>query len=134
MKWIGLLIVAPVWGIFSTQLFLQAWLGVLNCIIAFWGIVIGKVERKDNAMAIGVNLLSVVLFGVLLRLGDWLLADKLGFGASNMENNVYWFFAIVTAIFCIMELPLKVKKQWRNCTVYGSLHADILARKMREFK
>lgn len=134
MKWIGLLIVSPAWGLVSTQLFLQAWLSLLNCVIAFWGFIIGNVDRKLNVMTIGVSLASLILFGVLLRLGNWLLADKLGFGATNSENNVYWFFCIVTAIFCFIELPSKVRKQWRNCTVHGSLQADILKRKMRVFE
>jgi len=67
MWWIGVLIVAPLWGMVSTQLFLQAWLAFINGIICIVGFFAGRVGRKATALGIGVGLGMAIFFSLLLR-------------------------------------------------------------------
>ena len=54
MNLIGNIIVSPLWGIISTQLFLQSWLALINFVINLVGIAKGRVERKVNLMGMGI--------------------------------------------------------------------------------
>jgi len=130
MKWLGILLVSPLWGAISAQLVLQAWMGVVNFFISFVGFVKGAVPRKDTALAMAVALFSVVSFSLLLRAGFWLLTDLLPFGQTQAENVVYWVFAGLSALYILPQIPQKVRKSWRNATIPGSLEMDILKRKV----
>lgn len=130
MEWLGILLISPFWGALSTQLFVQAWMGVLNFFISFVGFVKGAVPRKDAGLAMGVALFSVLLFSLLLRGGFWLLTDVLPFGRTQTENTVYWVFAGLSALYMLPQVPSKIRKSWRNATVPGSLETDILKRKL----
>jgi len=130
IRWIGMLLVSPLWGCASTQLFLQSWLALVNLLINVLGFVRGAVPRKQTAIAMGVAAASVALFSLLLRGGFWLLTDILPFGWSKAENVVYWIFAGFSALFMLLQIPSKVQKQWRNAMVPGSLESDIFMRKM----
>ena len=130
MKWLGILLISPLWGALSTQLFIQAWMGVANFFIGFVGFVKGAVPRKDAALAMGVALFSVVLFSLLLRGGFWLLTDVFSFGQTQTENTVYWVFAGLSALYILPQVPSKIRKSWRNATIPGSLETDILKRKL----
>ena len=132
MRWIGLLIVAPLWGMISTQLFLQAWLAFINGIISIVGFFAGRVDRKTTALGIGVGLGSAFLFYLLLRVGFWLLSDILHFGYSAAENTVYWIFAALSALYMLPQIPRRIKKPWRNAMIPGSLESDIFARKLSQ--
>jgi hypothetical protein len=61
MWWIGILIVSPMWGMTSTQLFLQGWLAFLSAIIGTVGFVAGRVHRKTTALMMGTGIgMSIV--------------------------------------------------------------------------
>lgn len=50
---------------------------VANFFIALLGFMRGAVPRKDTALFMGVSGLSVALFSLLLRGGDWLITSVL---------------------------------------------------------
>jgi hypothetical protein len=130
MKWIGILLVSPLWGALSTQLFIQAWLAVASFFISFLGLVKGAVPRETTALAMGVAIFSAILFSLLLYGGNWLLTEVLPFGQTEIENVVYWIFAGISALFILPQIPAKVRKSWRNAIIPGSLEVDIFKRKM----
>ena len=132
MKWLGILLISPLWGVLSTQLFIQSWMGVVNFFISFVGFVKGAVPRKTTALQMGVALFSVVLFSLLLRGGFWLLTDVFPFGQTQMESTVYWVFAGLSALYMFPQVPRKFRKSWRNAMIPGSLETDILKRKLEE--
>lgn len=131
MRWVGIILVAPLWGILSAQLFLQSWLAVANMFIALAGFVGGAVRRKTTAMMMGVAVAQVVLFSLLLGGGFWLLTEVLPFGRTRLENGIYWAFAACSALFMLLQVPSKVRKSWRDAMVPGALEGDIISRKLR---
>lgn len=130
MKWLGVLIVSPLWGAVSTQLFLQAWLAAINLVITFIGFLVGRVKRSNTALGMGVALVHGLIFSGLLHAGSWLLTDVLGVGWSRIENMVYWVFAVLSALYMLPQIPSRLRKVWRNAMVPGSLEEDIKKRKL----
>src|ERR1035437_3147095 len=130
MEWIGILIVSPLWGDISSQLFFQAWLGVANFFVGLFGFVKGKVPRKTTAILMGVAIFSTALFSLLLGAGYWLLTNVFSFGRTRTEHIVYWVFAGLSALFIILQLPARLRKTWRNAMIPDSLEIDILKRKI----
>ena len=125
MSILGVLVVAPLWGAISAQLFLQAWLALSNLIIHLIGFVKGEVERKVNLLGAGASLMQMALFSALLYGGQYLLTEVFGFRYSMAENGVYWLFVMLSLLYMLPE-----RKSWRNATVAGSLEADTRKRKM----
>jgi hypothetical protein len=66
VKWIGILLISPLWGIVSTQLFLQSWLSFVNLVIDVLGFVRAAVSRKDTTLFMAVALFQTALFSFLL--------------------------------------------------------------------
>lgn len=130
MKWLGILLVAPFWGMISTQLFLQFWLSFANLIITAVGFVKGAAPRKDNALGMGIHIASVILFGCLLFLGFWVLTDVLPFGRTRTENVIYWIFAAFSALYMLSQIPQKIRRSWKIAMSPGALEADILEQRM----
>ena len=130
MRWIGIFIVSPLWGMISAQLLLQAWLAFTNGIISIVGFFAGRVNRKTTALGIGVGIGSVILFALLLRGGRWLLTDILSFGFSTAENTVYWVFVALSALYMLPQIPSRIKKSWRNAMVPGSFEDGIVTREV----
>jgi hypothetical protein len=128
MKWIGLLVVAPVWGMLSTLLFLQAWLAVVNFCISLLGFARGRVPRVQGLLGMGAGLFGVLVFSLLLRAGFWILTEVMPFGRTGAENTVYWLCAVLSALFLVSQVPAKLRKSWRNAMVPGSLEEDIVRR------
>jgi hypothetical protein len=134
VRWIGVIIVAPLWGMVSTQLFLQAWLAFINGIISIIGFLAGRVHRKISALGIGAGLGSAILFSLLLHAGQWLISDVLPFGYSAGENTVYWIFAAISGLYLLPQIPGRIKKSWRNSMVPGSIETGIMNRRLAEYK
>ena len=133
MWWISILIVSPIWGMVSAQLFLQAGLGIITTIAGIIGFITGRVERKLTALMIGGGLALFILWSILLYFGFWKLSDILyadeymyPFGYSTTENIVYWIFVVISVLYLLPQLPGRIKKSWRNATIAGSWKADII--------
>ncbi len=114
MLWIGTLVIAPLWGILSTQLLLQAWLSFINGIINIIAFFAGRVDRKSTALGFGVCIGSCALFNGLFYAGFWLLSDILHFGYSASENTVYWIFAVLSGLYMLPQIPERIRQSWRN--------------------
>ena len=126
---IGIIIVAPLWGMISTQLFLQSWLAFIGIIINIIGIFRGKVLRKTTFLGLGVALVQVILFSGLLYLGYYLVSDILFFGYTTTENIIYWIFAAIILIWMIPQIPSKIKRAWRCANVPGYIEERIWNRR-----
>ncbi|MCK5589218.1 MAG: hypothetical protein KAI16_02825 [Candidatus Pacebacteria bacterium] len=134
MDVIGIIIISPLWGSISTQLFLQSWLSFIGLIINIIGIIRGKVERKNTFLGLSVSFAQMLLFFGLLCLGNYLLTSVFSFGYTKTENIIYWIFAVVNLLFMLPQFPAKIKKMWRNANVAGSLESDIMERKLRNIE
>lgn len=123
---IGLIVISPLWGMLSTQLFLQSWLSFINFGICLIGFIRGKTARRDNLIGIGVCLLSMALFSAGLWLGQWILAEQSPFGQTQSENVVYWVFCAISALFMVPQMLKRVGKSWKQATVPGERESDYL--------
>lgn len=125
------ILVSVVWGALSAHLLLQTLLFAVGIVFGLRGLVAGRVAKSVSYTAIGVSLLSILLFGGLLYLGRWLRTSVLGLGATEAEHLTYWIVAIVWVLGTLPQLPPKLFKLWQNSTVPGSLEEDTLARRLR---
>lgn len=130
IEWIGILIVSPLWGGISTQLFIQAWLAVAHFFISVVGFIKGDVSRKTTGLMIGAAVAGIVVHSLLLVVGFWFLTEVLPFGKTRTENIVYWVFAALFAPYMLAQIPSKIRKSWRNAMSPGTLEIDILKRKV----
>ena len=129
MRIIGLFIVAPIWGLISTQLFLQGWLSFINALIYIIGGIRRKIQFSNVAMGMGVGIGQCILFEGLLYLGYFLISDVMSFGYTKSENIVYWVFASLSAVWCLFQFPSKIITTWRHANVKGALEEDMLKKK-----
>ena len=128
MYWLHILVIAPLWGMISAQLFLQGALAGLNFLIAVVGLLKRKVPFDVIAAALAVSLFSAVLFVSLLIFGIYLLRNYIVFGEGNAQTIIFWIFFVFSLMFMAEQVVAKTKRQWRNCTVEGSVELDILKR------
>lgn len=129
MFWIGVLIISPIWGAVSTQLFLQAWLATAGIVVSLIGVVRGAVPRRDTLMQLGIAVFQLLLWSMLLRGGFWVIQDWLQFGASTGENVVYWIFAAFSAAYMIPQIPRSLRRAWHFAMTPGFLERETIARR-----
>ncbi|MBI1206929.1 MAG: hypothetical protein GC191_06535 [Azospirillum sp.] len=129
MAWFfGVVIVAPLWGMLSTQIFSQSWLSFINFVICVIGAILGKVPRRQNLIGMGVSICSTLLFSALLGAGFWILTEKMSFGYTWSENIVYWIFCVLSAAYMIPKIVGKIRKSWREATIPGALAMSVMER------
>ena len=131
MKWVRVLLVAPIWGPLAARLVLQMFLAFANFLLAVAGLVAGRVERRINDMAIGTHVLSFLLFGTLLYLLHWFASSLLGFGYSSLGGIVFWILGSLATVMYIPEVWLKLRVSKRQSFVPGAIEEDIWRRKAR---
>src|SRR5688572_4862658 len=107
MKWVGVLFVSPLWGMLSSQFFVQ------SC-VSFIGLLI-------RLLAFGVSFLQLTLYSGLLMGGQYILGAVLGFGRSAGERIAYWTFALPAFIFFVLQIPTTLKRVWANAMGTGAL-------------
>jgi hypothetical protein len=130
MYWLGVLVVSPIWAMLSTHLFLQGALACINFGIATIGLCRRAVALQVSLMAIIVTLLRATLSFALLAAGSYVLAGLVSLGQTRAEKNVYLAFCAFTVIYLAPQFIPVIKKQWRNCTIPGSLEFDIADRRI----
>jgi fatty acid desaturase len=127
MYWFYVLIVAPLWGMISAQLFMISILSLIF-VIAVVGIFKRKVALTNLAIAMAVSFFNCILFVTLLVGGRYLIQKYTSFGSTTSENVAFWVFAVFSVWFMAEEFASKIQKQWRNCTLEGSVELDMLKR------
>ena len=131
---LGIFIVSPLWGMISARLFLQSWLAFISSIINLIGLVKGEVERKTTILGFGVGQFQAVLFSFLIWLGNYLLTQVLLFGYTQAESIIYWIFAGLSFLYMLPQIPNRIKKAWKMATERGFIEAEMMERKLREWK
>lgn len=129
MKWVRILLVAPIWGPLASRLVLQTLLAIANVALAVAGFVAGRVERRVNAMAIGTHVFSTVLFGGLAYLLHWIVSNLLAFRYSAVEGIVFWVLCLLATLIWLPEVVRKLRVSKRQCFVPGAIEEDIWRRK-----
>src|SRR5665213_3549269 len=125
MYWLHLLIVAPVWGMISGQLFLQCVLSVINFIIAAVGLLKRKVPLDMIAAALVASFFSAVPFAALLIFGIFLMSNYTSFGKGVGQPLIFWLFFVFSLWFMAEQFISKITKHWRDLARAGSLQLVI---------
>lgn len=129
MKWVRVLLVAPIWGPLAARLGLQTLLALANLLLAVAGFVAGRVERRINGMAMATHLFSMVLFGALFYLAHWCATNILEFHYAALEGIVFWIFGGLAAVIWSPEVWRKLHVSKRQAFVPGAIEEDIWRRK-----
>jgi hypothetical protein len=132
MKWIRILIVAPVWGLLAARLAMQSVLFLLGFFASVAGLIVGRVKRQVNALNAAGGLLFTALWGGLLYLAHWVVSQPLAFSYSGWEGVVFWTTASLATVLYLSEFPEKLRGAWRRAFVPGAAEASIFLREMSE--
>jgi uncharacterized membrane protein YeaQ/YmgE (transglycosylase-associated protein family) len=134
MNWLGVLLVSPLWGIISSQFFFRWLLAFASFLISLVGFLRGSVPRKVNAIGMGAGLAHMVVAAIVLSGGRWLLTEVLEFGYSDAENTSYKIFAVIGSVYCLFQIPSRLRRAWRNAFVPGEIEHNIFKRKLAQIK
>jgi hypothetical protein len=133
MKWLRIMVVAPIWGPVAAQLVLQMLMAFVNLLLAVAGFVTGRVKRRVNAMAVSTHVCSFVLFGGSAYLLNWLVTHYMKFSYSALEGVVFWILFCLAVVVSIPEAVRKFHVSKRQSFVPGAIEEDIWRRKLRAF-
>ncbi len=112
MQVLGLLIVAPLWGLLSPKLFVKSWIGFLGVLACCIGLKRGKVTLRSFAYHLLNNITEMVFGAALLVTGFYLLYFFMPFGRTGSEVLVYWIFSTVQLFFVIPTLSARIETIW----------------------
>jgi hypothetical protein len=112
LKGLAAACVAALWGIASTQLILWGWLATADFFIALVALARGRMTGARAFEAALAAVLSSAMYGVLLRLGFWLLVEVLAFGSTRWEQAVYLASVVLAAGVGLPRLPSRLRKAW----------------------
>jgi hypothetical protein len=117
MSWLNILIVSPLWGMLSAQLFIQACVFLVTFVFGLIGLVksADKVPRSSNVAAVAASIGGVALFTLLLFVGAWII-DYLQLAPSLAATIVYWGSVAFAVAYIFPQLPTKVRNNWRDTT------------------
>jgi len=116
MKWWAILVL-PGWGLFSAQLLAQAWFSWLGVLIYLAGIIAGPGSRKQNGTQLAACVAKLVVFAVLLGVGDIIIRGVLNLGNSMLERLAYWTVAGVAFVVFMVRGRHQIKEMWSRAMV-----------------
>ena len=128
MYWIELIFVDPLIGIVLGWVALMAALSLINSAVVLFTVFKSEISASAKVAAIVAHSSSLLLFSVVLVGGVYGLKEARLLGSwSNI--GVSAFFALYLFDQKAAEFVSKIKKNWRNCMVTGSVERDIFERK-----
>lgn len=131
MRWIHILIIAPIWGALAVRLMVQSFTALAGFVIALAGLVRGQVERRVNLLNAATNVFLLMLWIGLFYFLQWLAREPLQFVYSGWEGGVFWVTATVFMLGFFGELPGKLQTQWRYANEPGAIEQSIWRRKLK---
>lgn len=124
MQSFGLIVVGPLWGLISVQLFFQTGEELIKATIYLIGLMKHRVAaRKLLARFFGAMAASLVC-AVLLVFGFWLVCIRYADLRTPSQNVLYIVFAVFAAVYLIKQLPDRLRKAWRHATIPGAIEED----------
>jgi hypothetical protein len=123
---VGLLLVSPVWALVSTRLFMETWFSLYAAVVSAVGLVRGTADRRVSLRGVFLYLATMAASVLLLWLGQYLLADVMGFGFTISETIVYWTCAFLAAWYYTSGMLIKGRSIWKDATMPEALKEDAL--------
>ncbi|HXK12540.1 MAG TPA: hypothetical protein VMT70_23090 [Vicinamibacteria bacterium] len=102
-----------IWGVFSAQLLARAWIAWLGVPIYLAGLAFGRGSRSHNRR-IAACVAQLVVFAVLLGIGDILVRSILHLGHTGAQQVVYWSSAGVAFVVSVWRGRHLVTRMWRE--------------------
>ncbi len=112
--WIGPAVVAPLWGIGSASLVVEAWRAYANAFIAVVALVRGRTTGSRTFGTLVGAVVTGAICSVLLRGGFWWLVEVQGFGRAPLEGVFYCTSLGLGLRFLLPRLASKVSQSWRS--------------------
>lgn len=114
MTWVGLFLIAPMWGPVSTIMFYHGWLSFLGILACMVGLAGSGVSRRVVIAHLFNHVTRVLFFGLVLVVGFMLLFKVLPFGRTQGEMIVYWVTATITLVAIIPRISNKIDQIWKQ--------------------
>jgi hypothetical protein len=124
MESFGIIVVGPLWGLISAQLFFQTGEEFIKAWIYLMGFLRHKVSSKKLLPRIVISLTTSVLCAILLVFGFWLICIRYPSLRTPAQNVLYLAFAILSAAYIVSQMPAKIRKAWRHANVPGAIEDD----------
>ena len=114
MKWVGLILIASIWGPASAIFFFKSWISFLGILASLVGLWRGRVSRGVVAGHLFHHLTQTMFFGLGLLVGFLLLYQVLPFGRTQGEIIIYWISAMVTEVMLLGKISIYIDEIWHQ--------------------
>ena len=126
MESFGIIVVGPLWGLISAQLFFQTGEEFIKAVIYLIGLFKGKVAAKKLLVRMVAALVASLLCAILLVFGFWLICVRYPHLRTSAQNVLYLAFAVLATVYIVSQMPRKLRKTWRHATQPGAIEDDAL--------
>lgn len=126
MESFGIIVVGPLWGLISAQLFFQTGEEFIKAVIYLMGIFKHKVATKKLVVRMVIALASSLLCAILLVFGFWVICVRYPSLRTPAQNVLYLAFALLGTVYIVSQMPNKLHKAWRHATISGAIEDDAL--------
>lgn len=126
MESFGIIVVGPLWGLISVQLFFLIGEEAIMAVMYLIGIMRGYVSSKKLVPRAVWSALRSVGSALLLIAGFWLICVRYPTLRSSAQNVLYLAFAILAIFYVVAAMPGRLNRAWRHATIVGAIEDDAL--------
>lgn len=126
MESFGIIVVGPLWGLISTQLFFQTGEEFIKGCIYLMGLFKGKVSSKKLLVRMVAAFVTSIGCAILLVFGFWLICVRYPHLRTPAQNVLYLAFALFGTVYVVSQMSTKIRKAWRHATQPGAIEDDAM--------
>ncbi len=126
MESFGIIVVGPLWGLISAQLFFQTGEEFIKTVIYIGGLFKGKGAAQKMISRALIAFATSLICALLLVFGFWVICVRYPSLRTPAQNVLYLAFAILGSVYIISRLPYRLNKALRHATVPGAIEEDAL--------
>jgi hypothetical protein len=124
MESFGIIVVGPLWGLISAQLFFQTGEEFIKAVIYLFGFLRHKVKGRTMLLRMTVAFATSILCAILLVGGFWLICVRYPTLRTPAQNVLYIAFAVLGTVYVVSQMPHKIQKAWRHANIPGAMEED----------
>jgi hypothetical protein len=124
MESFGIIVVGPLWGLISAQLFFQTGEEFIKGVIYLLGFVRHKVNGRIMLVRMVTAFVTSIVCAILLVGGFWLICVRYPSLRTPAQNVLYLAFAVLGVVYVVSQMPHKLRKAWRHANVPGAMEED----------
>jgi hypothetical protein len=124
MQSFGIIVVGPLWGLLSAQLFFQTGEEFIKGVIYLMGFLRHKVKGRTMLIRMITAFVTSIVCAILLVGGFWLICVRYPDLRTPAQNVLYLAFALLGTVYVVSQMPHKLKKAWRHANIPGAMEED----------